>query len=86
VLECQIVALPLGIVGLAAEFKPKVCSGLWSRLEGTCATGWVRFLCPWIPLVPVTPDGIGIYVASYILKVFYICICFSIYMYNICLS
>ena len=54
-LEYMGVNLPLGIVGLAAEFKPKVCSGLWSRLEGTCATGWVRFLCPWIPLVPVTP-------------------------------
>ena len=33
VFECLGVDLPLGVVGLAAEFKPKVCSGHWPRLE-----------------------------------------------------
>ena len=33
-LECLGVELPLGVVGLAAEFGPKVCSGLWLRPEG----------------------------------------------------
>ena len=47
--------LPLGVVGLAVEFVPKVCS---DRLEGTCATGLAEFLCAWVPLVPVTP-GVG---------------------------
>ena len=28
------VDLPLGVVGLAVEFVPKVCSGHWPRLEG----------------------------------------------------
>ena len=49
------VKLPLGVVGLAVEFVPKVCS---DRLEGTCATGLAEFLCAWVPLVPVTP-GVG---------------------------
>ena len=52
VLECLGVELPLGVVGLVAEFGPKVCSGHWLRLEGTHATGWARFLGPWIPVVP----------------------------------
>jgi hypothetical protein len=52
------VALPLGVVGLAVEFMPKVCSGHWFRPEGTCATGWVEFLGAWVPLVPVM-SGFG---------------------------
>lgn len=42
---------PLGAVGLAANFAPKVNQG---RPEGTQATGWAEFLCPWILLVSVT--------------------------------
>jgi hypothetical protein len=52
------VALPLGVVGLAAEFSPKVCSGHWPRQEGTSVTGWAEFLDGQVPLVPVTP-GVG---------------------------
>ena len=52
------VELPLGFVGLAAEFVPKVCSGHQLRLEGTCATGQVEFLGAWVPLDLVTP-GVG---------------------------
>ena len=59
VLENLGVELPLGVVGLAAEFGPKVCSGLQPRPEGTHITGQVGFLQPWIPLVPVTPSGVG---------------------------
>jgi hypothetical protein len=33
-LECLGVELPLGVVGLAMEFMPKVCSGHQPRLEG----------------------------------------------------
>ena len=44
VLERLGVELPLGVVGLAVEFMPKVCSGHRLRLEGTCATGQVEFL------------------------------------------
>ena len=40
------VELPLGVVGLAVEFAPKVCSGHWLRLEGTHATGQTEFLGP----------------------------------------
>jgi hypothetical protein len=54
VLECLGVDVPLGVMGLAAEFEPKVCSGHCLRLEGTCATGWVEFLGAWVLLVPVT--------------------------------
>ena len=36
--------LLLGLVGLAAEFAHKVCSGHWPTQEGTCATGWAEFL------------------------------------------
>ena len=57
------VELPLGFVGLAAEFVPKVCSGHQLRLEGTCATGQVEFLGDYVPLVPVTP-GVGTDVVS----------------------
>ena len=64
VLECLGVELPLGVVGLAAEFRPKVCSGLQLRAEGTCATGRAGFLSPWILLVPVTPGGVGTDVVS----------------------
>ena len=52
VLEHLGVDLPLGAVGLAAEFAPKVCSVLW---QGTCATGRVELLGAWVPLVSVTP-------------------------------
>ena len=55
------VELPLGVVGLAVEFVPKVN---WHRLKGTRATGWAGFLCPWIPLVPVAPGGVGTDVSS----------------------
>ena len=48
------VELPLGVVGLGVEFEPKVCSGHWLSLEGTCATSRVEFLGAWVPLVPVT--------------------------------
>ena len=36
ILECLGVKLLLGVVGLGAELAPKVCSGYWLRLEGTC--------------------------------------------------
>lgn len=36
--------LPLGVVGPASEFLPKVCSGHGPRPEGTCVTGWAEFL------------------------------------------
>ena len=52
VLECFEVESPLGAVGLAAEFAPKVNQ---DRPEGNQATGWARFLVHWILLVPVTP-------------------------------
>jgi hypothetical protein len=55
--------LLLGVVGLTAEFAPKVCSGHWLRLEGTCATGPVEFLRAWVSLVPVT-FGVGADVVS----------------------
>jgi hypothetical protein len=38
------VELPLGVVELAVEFIPKVCSGHWPRQEGPCATDRVEFL------------------------------------------
>ena len=53
------VELLLGVVGLAVEFVPKVCLGHWPRQGGTHATGQLGFLHPWIPLVPVTPGGVG---------------------------
>ena len=55
--------LPLGVVGLAAEFVPKVCSGHWPSLEGTSATGQTEFLGAWVPLVPLT-SGVGVDVVS----------------------
>ena len=55
-LECLGMELPLGVVGLAIEFAPQVCSGHRPRLEGTCVTGWVGSLCPWFLMVPVTPS------------------------------
>jgi hypothetical protein len=56
--------LPLSVVGLAVEFGPRVCSGLWPRPEGTHDSGQAGFLCPWIPLVSVTPGGVGTDVVS----------------------
>ena len=47
---------PLGVMGLAAEFTPKVNQ---SRPEGTCVTGQARFLCSWILLVPIKSSGVG---------------------------
>ena len=61
VLEHLGVKLPLGVVGMAVEFVPKVNQG---RPERTRVTGQVGFLCPWIPLVPVTPGGVGTDVVS----------------------
>ena len=55
--------LLLGVVGLAAKFGPKVCSGHQPRLEGNGATGLTEFLHAWVPLVPVTPS-IGTEVVS----------------------
>ena len=52
------VKLPLGVVRLAVEFVPKVCSGHWPRPKGTSVTGWAEFLDGQVPLVPVTP-GVG---------------------------
>ena len=54
VLEHLGVDLPLGVVGLAAEFPPKVCSGHQTTLEGPLTTGQAEFLGTWVPLVPVT--------------------------------
>ena len=48
----------LGIVGLASEFTPKVCSGQWSRLEEIHATGQMEFLGSRVPFVSVT-SGVG---------------------------
>ena len=40
--------LLLGVVGLAAKFGPKVCSGHQPRLEGNGATGLTEFLHAWV--------------------------------------
>ena len=63
-LKCLGVGFPLGFVGLAEEFIPKVCSGHQPITEGTCATGQAVFMDPWIPLVPVTSD-VGTDVVSF---------------------
>ena len=52
-----------GVVGLAAEFVPKVCSGHYPRRAGSCATDQAEFLAAWVPLVPVT-SGVGADVVS----------------------
>jgi hypothetical protein len=46
VLEHLGVELPLGFVGLAGEFEPKVCSGHEPRPKGTLATGVTGCLGP----------------------------------------
>ena len=51
--------IPLGVVGLASEFGPKVCSSLQPRSEETHATGQVEFLNLWNMLAPVIPRGVG---------------------------
>jgi hypothetical protein len=56
VLEYLRVALSPDVVGLGAEFVPKVCLGHLLRLEGICEIGPVEFLGAWVPLDPVTPD------------------------------
>ena len=59
------VELILGVVGLGAEFAPKVCSGNQTRPEGACAIGWVKFLGTWVSLVPVTSgDGADVVSSS----------------------
>ena len=55
--------LDLGVVGLAAEFAPKVCSGYQPRLEGTCAPEQTEFLDVWALLVEVT-SSVGADVSS----------------------
>ena len=51
-LECLGVELSLGVVGLAVEFAPKVCSGHWPRQEGTWWGSWVPG-SHWSQLLPV---------------------------------
>ena len=63
VLECLGEEIFLGVVGLAVELAPKVCSGHRPRQEGTCATSQADFLSAWVPLVPVT-SGVGAEVVS----------------------
>lgn len=46
ILELMKVDLSLGVVGLASEFVPEVCSGHRLRPEETCATGWPS---SWVP-------------------------------------
>ena len=53
---------PLGSMGLAAEFAPKVNQG---TMDGTRATGLAEFLRPWILLVTVTRSGVGTNVLFY---------------------
>lgn len=65
VLKCPGVELSLGVVGLAAEICAQICSWHLLRVEGIQATGWVWFLNPCIPLVPVTPGSVGTDVVSY---------------------
>ena len=57
-LESLGVELLLGVVELAAELAPKVCSGHYPRRAGSRATGQAEFLPAWVPLVPVT-SGVG---------------------------
>jgi hypothetical protein len=47
--------LLLGVVGLAAELAPKICSGNRPRPDRIHATAWAEFLIAWVLLVPVTP-------------------------------
>jgi hypothetical protein len=51
VLEHLVVELPLNIVGLAAEFSPKICSALQLRPE--------RIQCHWSGRVPMFLDPTG---------------------------
>ena len=55
--------LLLGIVELAVEFMPNVCSGHWPRPEGSHVIDWAEFLGACVPLVPVT-SGVGADVVS----------------------
>ena len=64
VLDFLEVELSLGVVGLATEFMPKVCSGHQLRAEGTCATGWVKFLCACFLLVPIISGVVADVVSS----------------------
>jgi hypothetical protein len=68
VLEHLTVELLLGVVGLAAEFKPKVCSGHYLSPKGTCATGQVEFLDAWVLLISVNSSvGADVYSSPLIL-------------------
>ena len=64
VLELLGTEIPLGIVGLAVEFVPKVCSQHRTRHEGTHATGQAEFLGAYVPLVPVTSGVVADVVSS----------------------
>ena len=55
ILEHLGLELLLDVVGLAAEFESKVCSGYRPRLEGTCASGQAEFLGTWVLLVQLLP-------------------------------
>lgn len=61
VLEHLGVDLLLSVVGLAAEFMPKVSSGRWPRQEGTHATDRSEFLGALVPLIPVTSGSGFVY-------------------------
>ena len=63
VLDHLRVKLPLGVVREGPKPAPEVCSGNSFRQEGTCATGWVGFLHPWIQLVLI-PSSVGADVVS----------------------
>ena len=56
VLELLGLELPLGVVGLAVEFVPKVCSGHWSRQTRRNPCHWSGGVpaCG-VQLVPVVP-------------------------------
>ena len=43
VLECLEVELPLGVVEMAVEFAPKICSGPWPSLESISYVLMIRF-------------------------------------------
>ena len=49
--------LPLGDLGMAAKFVPKVCSGHRFRPEGTHSNGRMEFSGAWVPLYQVTSGG-----------------------------
>ena len=60
VLELLEMELPLGVMGLTAEFMPKVCSEHQPRGKEPVQT---KFLSAWIPALPDT-FGVGADVSS----------------------